>query len=140
MKFRISNMNFLLAMICFSCLQYEKDEAVPSEVVKPYVFEWNAIADSATSMGLNENFWNAQKFYTNASPSDNGFNYWPQAHALDVLIDAYLRTNNTNYKNYMNDWFEGVKIKNGNTFLNHFYDDMEWNALAMLRAYKATND
>lgn len=133
-------MIFLLAMVCLSCLQYEKDEAVPSEVVKPYVFEWDAIADSATSMGLNENFWNAQKFYTNASPSDNNFNYWPQAHALDVLIDAYVRTNEANYKTYMNDWFEGVKIKNGNTFLNHFYDDMEWNALAMLRAYKATNE
>jgi predicted alpha-1,6-mannanase (GH76 family) len=40
----------------------------------------------------------------------------------------------------MNSWFTGVKIKNGNTFLNEFYDDMEWNGLAMLRAYKATND
>jgi predicted alpha-1,6-mannanase (GH76 family) len=33
-----------------------------------------------------------------------------------------------------------VKAQNGNTWNNDFYDDMEWNALAMLRAYKVTND
>lgn len=40
----------------------------------------------------------------------------------------------------MNQWFIGVKIKNVNTFYNNFYDDMEWNALAMLRAYNSTKD
>ncbi len=44
------------------------------------------------------------------------------------------------YKNYFDQWFEGVKIKNGNSFWNQYYDDMEWNALAILRAYKATGD
>jgi predicted alpha-1,6-mannanase (GH76 family) len=139
MKLKMSSLNFLYIIICLSCLQYEKDEPEPSTDGPPYVFVWDAIADSSV-MGLNQNFWNVEKFYSNASPSDNNFNYWPQAHALDVLVDAYQRTNKANYKTYMNDWFQGVKVKNGNTFLNHFYDDMEWNALAMLRAYKVTND
>ncbi|RAV99220.1 glycoside hydrolase family 76 protein [Pseudochryseolinea flava] len=140
MKLKISSTIFLGTLICLSCLQYDEDKPQPAVEEPEYVFEWDAIADSATSMGLNQNFWHGEKFYSNASPSDGNFNYWPQAHALDVLIDAYIRTNDANYKTYMDDWFVGVKIKNGNRFTNHFYDDMEWNALAMLRAYKATKD
>lgn len=33
-----------------------------------------------------------------------------------------------------------MKVQNGNTFRNDYYDDMEWNALAILRAYQATGD
>jgi predicted alpha-1,6-mannanase (GH76 family) len=40
----------------------------------------------------------------------------------------------------MNNWMVGVRAKNGNTFLNEYYDDMLWNALAMLRVYDATKD
>jgi predicted alpha-1,6-mannanase (GH76 family) len=126
-------------LFCSSCLQPGADEPAPGAGTTKYNFDWKAIADSSVT-ALNLNFWNGGKFYNNASPSDGNFGYWPQAHALDVLVDAYQRTGNSAYITYMNDWFVGVKIKNGNTFLNHFYDDMEWNALAMLRAYKATND
>jgi predicted alpha-1,6-mannanase (GH76 family) len=126
-------------IVCLSCLQYDKDEPVPSTQSRPYLFQWEAIADSS-SAALNRNFWNRGKYYNNASPSDDNFHYWPQAHALDVLVDAYTRTGQSHYRTYMDDWFVGVKIKNGNTFLNNFYDDMEWNALAMLRAHKATSD
>jgi predicted alpha-1,6-mannanase (GH76 family) len=125
--------------ICLACLEPEKDEAVPVPGANDYVFQWDKIADSS-STSLNLNFWNGARFYNNASPTDGQFHYWPQAHALDVLVDAYIRTNNSTYVTYMNDWREGVKIKNGNTFLNHFYDDMEWNALAMHRAYVVTNE
>jgi predicted alpha-1,6-mannanase (GH76 family) len=130
----------ILFFICSSCLKPEADNPSSGQNPTPTTsFDWLAIADSSTT-SLNQRFWNGQKFYNNASPSDNQFNYWPQAHALDVLVDAYVRTGNTFFITYMNDWMVGVKIKNGNTFLNHFYDDMEWNALAMLRAYKVTND
>jgi predicted alpha-1,6-mannanase (GH76 family) len=128
------NMLFLV-----SCLEPEKDEAKPGTGVNNYKFQWAEIADSSVA-SLNHNFWNSAKFYQNTSPGDGQFHYWPQAHALDVLVDAYLRTNNSLYVTYMDDWFVGVNIKNGNTFLNEFYDDMEWNALAMQRAYRATND
>lgn len=40
----------------------------------------------------------------------------------------------------MDDFLVGVKTKNGNSWLNYYYDDMEWMALACLRAYQATND
>jgi predicted alpha-1,6-mannanase (GH76 family) len=96
--------------------------------------------DLSIQRKLQKTLWNGGKFYQNTSPGDGQFHYWPQAHALDVLVDAYLLTENSLYVTYMNDWFVGVKIKNGNTFLNQFYDDMEWNALAMQRAYQATDD
>src|SRR5690625_7633801 len=38
----------------------------------------------------------------------------------------------------MDRWQTGVRIQNGNTFLHEYYDDLEWNALAMLRAYQVT--
>jgi predicted alpha-1,6-mannanase (GH76 family) len=40
----------------------------------------------------------------------------------------------------LDDVIAGVKAKNGNTYINHYYDDMEWMALACLRAFNATGD
>src|SRR5690606_8588766 len=37
-------------------------------------------------------------------------------------------------------WSEGVPEQNGGDFLNRYIDDMEWNVLAMLRAYQLTGD
>ncbi len=101
---------------------------------------WNEVADNSSAALVNS-FWNSGSKYFNYSNSGNNeFHYWPQAHALDVLLDAYQRTGDTKYKNYFDQWFEGVKAKNNNTFYNEFYDDMEWNALAILRAWQATGD
>ena len=68
------------------------------------------------------------------------YNYWPQAHTMDVFTDAYLRTNNDIYKQRMKSLLRGTQVENGNKLQNEFYDDMEWLALATLRAYEATND
>lgn len=101
---------------------------------------WYAAADSSTTALINS-FWNAGgKYFNYDSNGNTTFHYWPQAHALDVLVDASLRSGDAKYKTYFDQWFEGVKVKNGNTFRNDFYDDMEWNALAILRAYQITKD
>jgi len=138
-KFAVHIQFIISILLCLSCLEPEKDEATPGTGPNTYKFQWPEIADSSIT-SLNQNFWNGGKFYQNASSGAVQFNYWPQAHALDVLVDAYLRTSRSQYVGYMDDWFVGVKVKNGNTFTNEFYDDMEWNALAMLRAYNATHD
>lgn len=105
-----------------------------------YTINWNAAADSSSSK-LIYAFWNASDSYFNSNNSGlKDFQYWPQAHALDVMIDAYKRSNDNFYKTTIDQWYDGVKKFNGNTFYNQFYDDMEWNALAMLRAYNATSD
>ena len=101
---------------------------------------WNAAADSSSS-AFAATFWNTGRQYFNYDNNGKAdFHYWPQAHALDVLVDAYNRTGSSLYKNYFGQWYEGVKARNGNSFYNEYYDDMEWNALAMLRTFQATGD
>jgi predicted alpha-1,6-mannanase (GH76 family) len=108
--------------------------------VRPRALNWQAIADSSSAV-LTTQFYNTEGHYFNENNSGSTkFNYWPQAHALDALVDTYVRTKDARLKAQMDDWFVGVPIKNGNTFLNNYYDDMLWNALAMLRAYDATKD
>lgn len=106
-----------------------------------YTIDWNAAADSS-SMALINQFWNPTDHYFNYGSDGSllDFHYWPNAHAMDVIIDAYVRTNDAKYKAYFDQWYAGVKVKNGNTYYNDFYDDMEWNALTMLRLYDITKD
>ncbi len=117
----------------------KNDEPIVPEV-QEYVIDWNAAADSSSSTMV-LSYWNAADGYFNFNNSgQKNFNYWPQAHALDVMIDAYSRTNDNLYKTTITQWYDGVKAKNGNTFYNEYYDDMEWIALAMLRGYNVTQD
>lgn len=102
--------------------------------------DWNEAAD-LSSMSLASSFWNSEgKWFFYDSNGKADWNYWPQAHALDVLTDAWLRTNDARYSAYFDNWYEGVKARNGGTFENVFYDDMEWIALATLRVWQDTND
>lgn len=102
--------------------------------------DWQAAADQSSN-SLTSNFWNSSgKYFNTDNGTNTNFQYWPNGHALDVLVDAYERTGNPTYKTFIEDWFVGVKARNGNTWDNEYYDDMEWNAIALLRAYKATND
>lgn len=117
-----------------------KDDGPTGNDDEEYAIDWTEAADSS-SYTLIDAFWNSAQNYFNTNNAGNQtFQYWPQAHALDVMIDAYDRTGNNSYKTTINQWYEGVKAQNGNQFYNVFYDDMEWNALAMLRAYGATGD
>lgn len=108
--------------------------------INRYSINWTAAADSSTDLFLLNKYWNGNPGYFNERSDGNpNFQYWPQAHALDVVVDAYLRTGKSQYVDYFNKWYTGVKEKNGNKFLNDFYDDMGWNALATLRVYDTTH-
>lgn len=106
-----------------------------------YPIDWQAAADSS-SMALIDHFWNAEGHYFDYGNdgSSEEFHYWPQAHAMDVIIDAYTRTGNQRYSDLFEQWYTGVKAKNGSTFTNNYYDDMEWIALTMTRLYSTTKD
>jgi predicted alpha-1,6-mannanase (GH76 family) len=124
-----------------SCLkQKDDDPAPPPGGGGSVTYDWSAIADSA-SRSLNY-FWSASGMYfTSTNNSGDWSQYWPNAHGLDVLTDAYLRTSaSASVKAQMDALLTGMKAKNGNTWLNYYYDDMEWMGLACLRAYEATND
>ena len=60
--------------------------------------------------------------------------YWWAAHAVDNYIDNYRRTAVSLRLAKLTKMVNGARQRNGNTLINHFYDDMEWMALALLRA------
>lgn len=132
----------LLVVLSLAGCKKDYDDGVvnpPAQNPAQAPIDWEKAADSSTN-ALIEKFWNSSGNYFNEKNTNTNFHYWPQAHALDVLVDAYVRTGKAEYKTYMDKWYTGVRQKNGNTFINEFYDDMDWNALAMLRAYEATGD
>lgn len=138
MKSIMNKLVVLLATVAITGAGCEDDSVnVTASNVK---VNWQSAADSSSSK-LIANFWNAsEKCFNYQSNGTLDFQYWPQAHGLDVMVDAYNRTGATIYKTTINDWYVGVRARNGQTFYNVFYDDMEWNALAMLRAYETLND
>ncbi|WP_069659972.1 glycoside hydrolase family 76 protein [Arcticibacter eurypsychrophilus] len=127
-----------IALISSSCGKIE-DEYINRNTTYPV--DWSAAADSS-SMSFVSVYWNSTKHHFN---NDNlgaigQYDYWPEAHGLDVMVDAYQRTKNDAYKQRISDFYEGVKAKNGGRFYNNYYDDMGWHGLAHLRAFEATGD
>lgn len=131
-----------LAVILFSSCKEPVDDDMIDPVDKPAEVEynWAGIADTAQNALISQ-YWSPGGHYFNQNNTGNtNFNYWWNAHGLDVLIDAYSRTKDEKYKILMDELHAGMWNKNGNTYLNDYYDDMEWMALACLRAYSLTND
>ncbi|MEG1380576.1 MAG: glycoside hydrolase family 76 protein [Bacteroidales bacterium] len=130
----------LIATTClfYSCENIE-DEYMYGKGLYP--IHWNEVADSS-SVTLQNRFWNPTAHYFNngSDESSLSWGYWPQAHAMDVLIDAFIRTKDSNYSALFDQWYTGIKQKNGNRYWNEFNDDMEWIALTMLRLYEVTDD
>lgn len=104
---------------------------------------WNEVADICQNFMLKE-FWDNKLdvfFVSLPPPTDlKDFHYWWQAHALDSLVDAFNRTGDEDYKAHVDRLVKGLITLNGGTIYNNYYDDMEWFALALLRAYKALED
>jgi predicted alpha-1,6-mannanase (GH76 family) len=130
----------LIPLMLTSCL---KDKPFPLYGNKPAAvinYTWAETADSLQTATYT-NYLSANGNYFKQDNSGNtNYNYWPQAHTLDAFIDAYLRTKNDIYKQRMKSLLNGTRITNGNKYQNEYYDDMEWLALASLRAYDATKD
>jgi len=130
----------LVAVSLTSCLKQNVDDSPAlSGGSTSGTYNWSGIADTA-ELSL-DYFWSPSgKYYLSSNTSSDWAQYWPQAHALDVLTDAYLRNPSTTIKAKMSDLLSGVQAKNGGTMINFYYDDMEWMALACLRAFVATGD
>lgn len=132
--------------VIFSACSKNEDNPTPSEETslegtqEPVEFEkiWGPIADTAQNEFF-ELHWDSQKSRL-MTDKQNNVHYWWQAHALDVLFDAYERTGNQVYQDRAKEVYKSIYRLNGRTFINNFYDDMEWMALALLRGYKLTGD
>lgn len=105
--------------------------------------KWHRRADDAQA-ALDYYFWNdGIQMFNIETPCPNGecntiFHYWWMAHAVDALTDGYLRTGDSGYASRLEQLYDGLLRRNGGAFPNELYDDMEWMALAWLRAYEAT--
>lgn len=128
------------AVALTSCLKDKPFPLFPNQASAKVNYTFAATADTlqektyTTFLSANGNY-----FVQNNSGNTN-YNYWPQAHTLDVFTDGYLRTKNEIYKQRMKSLLNGTYKTNGNKYENEYYDDMEWLALASLRAYDATKD
>ena len=116
---------------------------------------WNKMANG-TSEALIKHFWGAsfkgyeKRYYFNYGSDLSDLstnNYWPQAHAMDVLVDAYMRTGESRYKDLFPLWWEGMpqynfagKMNPKDPWWNVFVDDMEWIVLAQIRMFESTGE
>ena len=114
---------------------------------------WEKMAEGM-SRALTEHFWGANfkgysdRYYFNYGSDLSNMtasHYWPQAHAMDVIVDAYLRTSSQYYLDFYPLWWVGAprfnfsgKPKDG--WWNVYVDDMEWIALAQLRMFESTKN
>lgn len=142
-KFSIHH-SVLIATLGLTLLASCSDEAIPltkpgNEVGEAFKFTWAATADSLQTATYNT-YLGGNGTFVQDNLGNSTFNYWPNAHALDVLVDGYERTGNGVYIGRMKALIAGIKVKNGNTYNNVFNDDMIWLANASIRAYVATND
>lgn len=115
--------------------------------------DWNRIADGMSS-ALIDRFWGAsfegfqKRYYFNYGSDMSTMtteHYWPQAHAMDVLVDAYMRTGNQKYSNMFPLWWDGMprfnfggRMNPRDPWWNVYVDDMEWHVLAQIRMFEAT--
>jgi len=62
------------------------------------------------------------------------WHYWWQAHLLDCLVDAQLRDPQPERRASINRQVRTHRLRNNFSWINDYYDDMAWLALALERA------
>jgi predicted alpha-1,6-mannanase (GH76 family) len=103
-------------------------------------YNYAALADSLQKQTYSTFLSANGRYFIQDNQGNNTFHYWPNAHVLDVLTDAYLRTADQVYVQRMKSLLDGIKAQNNGVFPNDFYDDMGWLALSSLKAYEITKD
>lgn len=132
-----------LLVVFGSCSDDDGYDFYNQEPNKPPVeeepeYDWEEIADDMQQDLVTVYLFQDGVF--KESPNNSRFHYWWNAHALDVLVDGYVRTGKNSYVSRMKALVQGMEIHNGGTYNNVFVDDMEWLGMASLRAYEATGD
>jgi predicted alpha-1,6-mannanase (GH76 family) len=62
------------------------------------------------------------------------WHYWWQAHLLDCLVDAQVREPKPERRNRIRRQIRSHRLRNTGKWVNNYYDDMAWLALALERA------
>jgi len=130
----------LIPLVLTSCLKDKAFPLYPNHKTATVDYKYAATADSLQEKTYSIYLSANGNYFVQDNAGNTNYNYWPQAHTLDIFTDAFLRTKNDVYKQRMKSLLNGTRVTNGNKYQNEYYDDMEWLALASLRAYTATND
>lgn len=129
----------LVAVAIFTSCEKEVFPLYNDEIIIT-TYNYAGLADSLQKQTYTTFLSANGKYFIQDNQGNNTFNYWPNAHVLDVLTDAYLRTTDQVYVQRMKSLLDGIKAQNNGGFPNDFYDDMGWLALSSLRAYDATKN
>jgi predicted alpha-1,6-mannanase (GH76 family) len=130
----------VLPLVLSSCLKDKAFPLYPGKVTPKVEYKYAPTADTLQEKTYSTYLSSNGNYFVQDNAGNTNYNYWPQAHTLDIFTDAFLRTKNEVYKQRMKSLLTGTRVANGNKYQNEYYDDMEWLALASLRAYEATND
>lgn len=97
-----------------------------------------AHADDATE-ALFTRYWNgATRDLNDAYPSDHkGAGYWIYAQAFDAMLDAVQRSGNPKFKAHVATLYAA---RNARGWTRNWFDDENWMALALIRAYDVTHE
>lgn len=138
LKWQHAALIFLLLFT--SCLKYDPVPLTPPGGERPsMVFDWEAIADSVQHATY-QTYLATNGRYFKQQPNDDTFHYWWNAHMMDALLDGYQRTGEVLYLVRAQALLDGIFETNNGSFINNYYDDMGWLALASLRGYELSGD
>jgi len=114
----------------------DKEEVVTS------LYPWSDIAQKAQDK-LESAYWrpappasNNYYYIDNIQDDKSFYHYWVTAHAMETLLDAYVRTGDTFYRERVAVVLARIKQKEGGVYTTGFYDDMAWMGIACIRAYR----
>lgn len=95
-------------------------------------------ADAATAALVNRFYDHGSHYFRDADPSDGKLaGYWIEAQAYDAVLDAAQRTGGKEF----HAWIEaGYQAQDARGWSRDFFDDENWMALALVRAYDVTKN
>ena len=91
-------------------------------------------SEAATSAGVLQSYYSSSNGLWNTGDSSN---WWQSANLLETTINYMVTNNNSDYSSDIATTFNDNKSGN---FLNNYYDDEGWWALAWIKAYDFTNN
>lgn len=107
----------------------------------PAIPTLNQQADAALNAMITV-YWDPQQQYFHKFSDGTGWtDFWWEAQLWDTVMDGVVRTQGTNqtWRQLLDQVYDGQARRNP-TFMNEFYDDEAWWALASLRAYEITKN
>jgi predicted alpha-1,6-mannanase (GH76 family) len=124
--------------VAASAVDATADVTVADELGADAIVAWQTNADAALETLLIR-YWTPSSAYLGAVAPSNGSltQYWTFAQAFDAVIDGVSRTGGARFAGWIETLYLGQDAKG---WSRDYYDDENWMALALLRAYAIEHD